>query len=56
MFYNQDKTSWYKGDWVRNNREGWGVRWYVQVKDLQPVGAFEQPDDDVCVCTQLPLR
>ncbi|KAI4807482.1 hypothetical protein KUCAC02_027288 [Chaenocephalus aceratus] len=22
------KTSWYKGDWVKNNREGWGTRCY----------------------------
>ncbi|XP_034414068.1 radial spoke head 10 homolog B isoform X2 [Cyclopterus lumpus] len=28
VYYNQDKTSWYKGDWVSNNREGWGVRRY----------------------------
>ncbi|KAM9336614.1 radial spoke head 10 homolog B [Symphorus nematophorus] len=28
VYYNQDKTSWYKGDWVKNNREGWGVRCY----------------------------
>ncbi|KAM3592760.1 uncharacterized protein V6R79_024628 [Siganus canaliculatus] len=28
MFYNQDKTSWYKGDWVKNDKEGWGVRRY----------------------------
>uniref|UniRef100_A0A3Q1IME8 Radial spoke head component 1 n=1 Tax=Anabas testudineus TaxID=64144 RepID=A0A3Q1IME8_ANATE len=29
MYYNQDKTSWYKGDWVKNNREGSGVRCYA---------------------------
>ncbi|XP_030256148.1 radial spoke head 10 homolog B [Sparus aurata] len=28
VYYNQDKTSWYKGDWVKNNREGWGERRY----------------------------
>ncbi|XP_041672537.1 radial spoke head 10 homolog B [Cheilinus undulatus] len=28
VYYNQDKTSWYKGDWVKNNREGCGVRHY----------------------------
>lgn len=28
VYYNQDKTSWYRGDWVKNNREGWGVRCY----------------------------
>nr|XP_046234189.1 radial spoke head 10 homolog B isoform X2 [Scatophagus argus] len=28
VYYNKDKTSWYKGDWVKNNREGWGVRCY----------------------------
>ncbi|KAM9837984.1 radial spoke head 10 homolog B [Aulostomus maculatus] len=28
VYYNQDKTSWYKGDWVMNTREGWGVRCY----------------------------
>lgn len=29
IYYNQEKTSWYKGDWARNRKEGWGVRWYV---------------------------
>ncbi|KAM9831864.1 radial spoke head 10 homolog B [Neosynchiropus ocellatus] len=28
VYYNEDQTSWYKGDWVMNNREGWGVRCY----------------------------
>ncbi|XP_054455118.1 radial spoke head 10 homolog B isoform X2 [Anoplopoma fimbria] len=28
VYYNLDKTSWYKGDWVKNNREGRGVRRY----------------------------
>nr|XP_019938537.1 PREDICTED: radial spoke head 10 homolog B2 [Paralichthys olivaceus] len=28
MFYNQSKTSSYKGDWVKNSREGFGVRCY----------------------------
>ncbi|GLD57584.1 radial spoke head 10 homolog B2 [Lates japonicus] len=28
VYYNQEKTSWYKGDWVKNNREGLGVRCY----------------------------
>ncbi|XP_070708376.1 radial spoke head 10 homolog B [Pempheris klunzingeri] len=28
VYYNQDKSSWYKGDWVKNTREGWGVRCY----------------------------
>ncbi|XP_074520019.1 radial spoke head 10 homolog B isoform X2 [Halichoeres trimaculatus] len=28
IFYNKDKTSWYKGYWVKNSREGWGVRGY----------------------------
>ncbi|KAF7663101.1 hypothetical protein LDENG_00219350, partial [Lucifuga dentata] len=28
MYYNQNQTSWYKGDWVRNNKEGWGLRCY----------------------------
>ncbi|KAA8581778.1 hypothetical protein FQN60_003359 [Etheostoma spectabile] len=28
VYYNPDKTSWYKGDWVKNNREGWGIRRY----------------------------
>ncbi|XP_029689596.1 radial spoke head 10 homolog B isoform X1 [Takifugu rubripes] len=27
-YYNQEKTSWYKGDWVRNRKQGWGVRCY----------------------------
>ncbi|KAM3876854.1 radial spoke head 10 homolog B-like [Diretmus argenteus] len=28
VYYNPDWTSWYKGGWVNNNREGWGVRCY----------------------------
>ncbi|XDV44656.1 hypothetical protein PO909_012905 [Leuciscus waleckii] len=28
MYYNQESTSWYKGDWVNNSREGWGKRCY----------------------------
>ncbi|XP_029312603.1 LOW QUALITY PROTEIN: radial spoke head 10 homolog B [Cottoperca gobio] len=28
VYYNQDETSWYKGDWVKNNREGGGTRRY----------------------------
>ncbi|XP_034426886.1 radial spoke head 10 homolog B [Hippoglossus hippoglossus] len=28
VFYDQSKTSWYKGDWVKNSREGFGVRCY----------------------------
>ncbi|KAK7919824.1 hypothetical protein WMY93_011108 [Mugilogobius chulae] len=28
IYYNQDKTSWYKGDWVVNKIEGFGVRRY----------------------------
>ncbi|KAM4624517.1 radial spoke head 10 homolog B [Polymixia lowei] len=28
IYYNQDATSWYEGDWVNNNREGWGLRCY----------------------------
>ncbi|KAM8837824.1 radial spoke head 10 homolog B [Spinachia spinachia] len=28
VYYTRDKTSWYRGDWVRNTREGWGVRRY----------------------------
>ncbi|XP_042364204.1 radial spoke head 10 homolog B [Plectropomus leopardus] len=29
VFYNQEKTSWYEGDWLKNSREGWGVRRYL---------------------------
>ncbi|KAM9425881.1 radial spoke head 10 homolog B [Pholidichthys leucotaenia] len=29
LYYNEEKSSWYKGDWVMNNREGWGVRCYT---------------------------
>uniref|UniRef100_A0A3Q2GD55 Radial spoke head 10 homolog B n=1 Tax=Cyprinodon variegatus TaxID=28743 RepID=A0A3Q2GD55_CYPVA len=28
VFYNKDRTSWYKGDWVMNRIEGWGQRRY----------------------------
>ncbi|CAL9698875.1 unnamed protein product [Knipowitschia caucasica] len=29
IYYNQDKTSWFKGDWVMNKIEGYGVRRYL---------------------------
>ncbi|XP_061765072.1 radial spoke head 10 homolog B [Nerophis ophidion] len=28
VYYNQEETSWYKGDWIMNIREGWGIRSY----------------------------
>uniref|UniRef100_A0A3Q2PWQ1 Radial spoke head 10 homolog B n=1 Tax=Fundulus heteroclitus TaxID=8078 RepID=A0A3Q2PWQ1_FUNHE len=28
VYYNEDKTSWYEGDWVMNEREGRGERGY----------------------------
>ncbi|KAI5623152.1 radial spoke head 10-like B, partial [Silurus asotus] len=28
MWFNQEATSWYKGDWKNNHREGWGIRRY----------------------------
>uniref|UniRef100_A0A8C9L1V7 R10B2 protein n=1 Tax=Pavo cristatus TaxID=9049 RepID=A0A8C9L1V7_PAVCR len=28
MFYDQERMSWYSGDWVDNVREGWGIRCY----------------------------
>ncbi|XP_032896456.1 radial spoke head 10 homolog B2-like isoform X2 [Amblyraja radiata] len=28
IYYNEEGTSWYQGDWVNNVREGWGVRRY----------------------------
>ncbi|XP_012989230.2 radial spoke head 10 homolog B isoform X1 [Esox lucius] len=28
VYYNQEETSWYEGDWVNSKREGWGVRCY----------------------------
>ncbi|XP_057681848.1 radial spoke head 10 homolog B isoform X1 [Corythoichthys intestinalis] len=28
VYYNQEETSWYKGNWVLNERVGWGVRCY----------------------------
>ncbi|XP_031691132.1 radial spoke head 10 homolog B isoform X8 [Oncorhynchus kisutch] len=28
IYYNQEATSWYEGELVNNNREGWGVRCY----------------------------
>lgn len=37
MYYNQEMTSWYKGDWVRNRKEGWGVRWYGLISSLSCV-------------------
>nr|XP_023686995.1 radial spoke head 10 homolog B-like isoform X1 [Paramormyrops kingsleyae] len=29
IFYNQEMTSWYEGDWVNNTIDGWGVRRYL---------------------------
>lgn len=29
LHYNREKTSWYEGEWLRNKKEGWGVRWCV---------------------------
>lgn len=31
LHYNQEKTSWYDGEWVQNRKEGWGVRWYAPI-------------------------
>ncbi|XP_074914970.1 radial spoke head 10 homolog B-like isoform X1 [Buteo buteo] len=28
MYYDQEHTSWYSGDWVNNVKEGWGMRCY----------------------------
>ncbi|XP_055507563.1 radial spoke head 10 homolog B isoform X4 [Leucoraja erinacea] len=28
IYYNEEGTSWYQGDWVNNVREGWGIRRY----------------------------
>ncbi|XP_041062838.1 radial spoke head 10 homolog B [Carcharodon carcharias] len=28
IYYNQEASSWYQGDWVNNVREGWGIRRY----------------------------
>ncbi|KAM7038646.1 radial spoke head 10 homolog B isoform 1-T2 [Acridotheres tristis] len=28
VYYDQEQTSWYSGDWVNNVREGWGLRRY----------------------------
>ncbi|XP_062036836.1 radial spoke head 10 homolog B2-like [Lepus europaeus] len=28
IYYNQEGTSWYEGDWVYNVRKGWGIRCY----------------------------
>lgn len=29
VYYNQDKTDWYKGEWLQNKIEGCGVRCYI---------------------------
>ncbi|XP_056662500.1 radial spoke head 10 homolog B2 isoform X2 [Monodelphis domestica] len=29
IYYNQDGTSWYEGDWVYNIKRGWGIRCYT---------------------------
>ncbi|XP_039588275.1 radial spoke head 10 homolog B-like [Passer montanus] len=28
IYYDEEQTSWYRGDWVNNVREGWGIRRY----------------------------
>ncbi|XP_054549658.1 radial spoke head 10 homolog B isoform X2 [Talpa occidentalis] len=28
IYYNQEGTSWYEGDWVQNIKTGWGIRCY----------------------------
>ncbi|XP_009580721.1 PREDICTED: radial spoke head 10 homolog B-like [Fulmarus glacialis] len=28
IYYDQEHTSWYSGDWVNNVKEGWGIRCY----------------------------
>ncbi|KAM9261454.1 radial spoke head 10 homolog B [Cariama cristata] len=28
IYYDQEHTSWYSGDWVNNIKEGWGIRCY----------------------------
>ncbi|XP_065779865.1 radial spoke head 10 homolog B isoform X4 [Muntiacus reevesi] len=28
IYYNQEGTSWYEGDWKHNIRDGWGIRCY----------------------------
>ncbi|XP_070316518.1 radial spoke head 10 homolog B isoform X1 [Odocoileus virginianus] len=28
IYYNQEGTSWYEGDWIHNIRKGWGIRCY----------------------------
>ncbi|KAM6121567.1 radial spoke head 10 homolog B [Phoenicopterus ruber ruber] len=28
IYYDQEYTSWYSGDWVNNIKEGWGIRCY----------------------------
>ncbi|PKU43246.1 hypothetical protein llap_6445 [Limosa lapponica baueri] len=28
IYYDQQRTSWYSGDWVNNVKEGWGMRCY----------------------------
>ncbi|XP_014806886.1 PREDICTED: radial spoke head 10 homolog B2-like isoform X1 [Calidris pugnax] len=28
IYYDQQRTSWYSGDWVNNIKEGWGMRCY----------------------------
>ncbi|XP_042096645.1 radial spoke head 10 homolog B isoform X5 [Ovis aries] len=28
IYYNQEGTSWYEGDWIYNIRKGWGIRCY----------------------------
>ncbi|XP_011912696.1 PREDICTED: radial spoke head 10 homolog B2-like, partial [Cercocebus atys] len=32
IYYNQEGTCWYEGDWVQNIKKGWGIRWGIRVK------------------------
>uniref|UniRef100_A0A2K6RQL6 Radial spoke head 10 homolog B n=1 Tax=Rhinopithecus roxellana TaxID=61622 RepID=A0A2K6RQL6_RHIRO len=37
IYYNQEGTCWYEGDWVQNIKKGWGIRWGFgsRVEDLR---------------------
>lgn len=35
MYFNQEVTSWYEGDWENNKINGWGMRRYVLTLKIQ---------------------
>lgn len=56
MYYNQAATSWYKGQWVNNCREGWGTRWYVILMHISLFYFFFQIKFIIMLCSISPYK